>query len=630
MKGGITSGVVYPKAVVDLARKFRFKNIGGTSAGAIAAAAAAAELGRERGGFEQLANLPDFLARSAPGTHHSNLFQLFQPQHSTRKLFHIATAALGGGGTAALRVLGAALRSYPTESFLGALLGLSLIVAALSYAQGVLLALCLVAGVILLVLGTLIALVLALLDQVRDCLPRNFFGLCSGMPEPATPTANPPSGTAAPPPLTPWLTEYLDQLAGLHRCEQPLTFGDLWGAGPTSDQREINLEMMTTCLTHGRPYRLPFRDDDDIHENIFYFDPTEFRRLFPEKVVRWMEEHPRPAKDLERRDRLQKQGLRPLPAPRDLPVIVAVRMSLSFPILLGAVPLYALAWTRRNGDPTPPATPEKAERCWFSDGGICSNFPLHFFDSPLPRWPTLSINLVAKPRETPDDILREPEMVQRNSDGIQERWNHFEHVEWARPAGWVHREEKSGLGKVLGFLGAIVGTMQNWTDSVQSRLPGYRDRIAHVGLTPQEGGLNLDMPEPLIAKLCARGSSVAEKFVERFGASHAPDPCVTMDWENHRWLRLRSFLASFESLVGKMDKACANPQPGDPSYADWLAENPARRGTSYDWKSDDQRALAQETVETLRTLTRKWNRLGVSVAPGAPRPRPELRTRPQV
>jgi Patatin-like phospholipase len=42
MKGGITSGVVYPKAISELARVYSFKNIGGASAGAIAAAAAAA------------------------------------------------------------------------------------------------------------------------------------------------------------------------------------------------------------------------------------------------------------------------------------------------------------------------------------------------------------------------------------------------------------------------------------------------------------------------------------------------------------------------------------------------------------------------------------------------------------
>ena len=33
MKGGITSGVVSPKLIAELANTYRFKNIGGTSAG---------------------------------------------------------------------------------------------------------------------------------------------------------------------------------------------------------------------------------------------------------------------------------------------------------------------------------------------------------------------------------------------------------------------------------------------------------------------------------------------------------------------------------------------------------------------------------------------------------------------
>src|SRR5258706_1204065 len=50
MKGGVTSGVVYPYAVLQLAQQYRLRSIGGTSAGAIAAAfAAAAEYGRQAG-----------------------------------------------------------------------------------------------------------------------------------------------------------------------------------------------------------------------------------------------------------------------------------------------------------------------------------------------------------------------------------------------------------------------------------------------------------------------------------------------------------------------------------------------------------------------------------------------------
>src|SRR4051794_873622 len=58
MKGGVTSGVVYPPAVLELATRFRFRSIGGASAGAIAAAAtAAAELGRKSGGFTRFERL---------------------------------------------------------------------------------------------------------------------------------------------------------------------------------------------------------------------------------------------------------------------------------------------------------------------------------------------------------------------------------------------------------------------------------------------------------------------------------------------------------------------------------------------------------------------------------------------
>ena len=37
MKGGVTSGVIYPLALCELAREFRLRNVGGASAGAIAA-----------------------------------------------------------------------------------------------------------------------------------------------------------------------------------------------------------------------------------------------------------------------------------------------------------------------------------------------------------------------------------------------------------------------------------------------------------------------------------------------------------------------------------------------------------------------------------------------------------------
>ena len=67
MKGGVTSGVIYPLALCELAREFRLRNVGGASAGAIAASfAAAAEVGRATmTESEQILSTVDF--RDTPG-----------------------------------------------------------------------------------------------------------------------------------------------------------------------------------------------------------------------------------------------------------------------------------------------------------------------------------------------------------------------------------------------------------------------------------------------------------------------------------------------------------------------------------------------------------------------------------
>jgi predicted acylesterase/phospholipase RssA len=94
MKGGITSGIIYPGVVGRLARVYRLRSIGGASAGAIAAAAAAAaEFGRAEGGFEKLERLPDELAAESPGGG-SLLFRLFQPQPGTVGLYRLLSAGL--------------------------------------------------------------------------------------------------------------------------------------------------------------------------------------------------------------------------------------------------------------------------------------------------------------------------------------------------------------------------------------------------------------------------------------------------------------------------------------------------------------------------------------------------------
>ena len=85
MKGGITSGVVYPRAATHLAQKYRFRNLGGASAGAIAAAfVAAAEYGRASGGFDQARRDPH---GAGLATRH-----VFQPSAATAPMHRVLLA----------------------------------------------------------------------------------------------------------------------------------------------------------------------------------------------------------------------------------------------------------------------------------------------------------------------------------------------------------------------------------------------------------------------------------------------------------------------------------------------------------------------------------------------------------
>src|SRR6266403_673435 len=293
MKGGITSGVVYPLAACELSNAFRFKNIGGTSAGAIAAAAtAAAELGRDspKGGFRLLQDLPKFLGDKPMGDPNPNLFHFFQPQKTTKPLFDICAAALGNGWGAVPGVLLATTKGFLSWALLGLLPGLFFIMLAWQRTSGMFLLVCLEMGLFFALGLALLSVASGLYLQITNEIPANFFGLCTGMDG----VQSRKVGQA----LMPWLTAYLNRLAGRAPEGPPITFGDLWGTNDPTAERNINLEMMTTCLSHGRPYRLPFRDDGVVKEtHQFFFRVDEFEQLFPRPVVTWLKDHSRPPRD---------------------------------------------------------------------------------------------------------------------------------------------------------------------------------------------------------------------------------------------------------------------------------------------------------------------------------------------
>jgi hypothetical protein len=391
-----------------------------------------------------------------------------------------------------------------------------------------------------------------------------------------------------------------------------LTFGDLYTApraagdpeadGP--DFRAINLEMMTTALNHGRPYRLPFRDPD----RIFYFAPEEFSRLFPPAIVRHLIAHAPESKGIPP----QAPGIARLyafPNAADLPVVVATRMSLSFPVLLGAVPLYAVDFgLQENQDKT---KAPRAERCWFSDGGISSNLPIHFFDAALPSWPTFAINLKQFHPDHPqeEDAVFLPGNVR---GGMQIAWTRF--------------EEPGRFGSLANFLWSIINAMQNWQDATQSRVPGYRDRMVHVSQRDDEGGLNLNMPAEVVSRLADRGRRAGAALVARFGTPRGAAPA---GWTEHRWVRFRSCMELTEDWIRQVVEGYQRTLPPDADLEQVLMRAQDADPSSYRLGPGDQRR-AKAAMDALVELWAAWQAEGTDFQKDAPRPTPALRIRPRV
>lgn len=155
------------------------------------------------------------------------------------------------------------------------------------------------------------------------------------------------------------------------------------------------------------------------------------------------------------------------------------------------MPLYR----RDYGLAGPEGEPGKFERSLFSDGGISSNFPVLFFDSLLPTRPTFGISLASYDKE-------------RHGD----EWVHLSDAPVQSTQLPVRRIRRLGA-----FLFSILNTAKDWQDTLQSKLPGYAERIVEIRLDEEhEGGLNLDMTSDTINVLAKRGEVAAQKLIHEF------------------------------------------------------------------------------------------------------------------
>jgi len=186
--------------------------------------------------------------------------------------------------------------------------------------------------------------------------------------------------------------------------------------------------------------------------------------------------------------------VRHFPVPPDVPVVVAARLSLSFPGLISAVPIHFIDYARE---------PQSVElvTAWFSDGGIASNFPMHLFDDAFPTRPTFGFDL--QPR-TPEHGEAEAIIPRRAGGG-----------------------RSHAIGDVVGFGKAILDTMQNWSDNTQLAMSTFSDRVPEIRLTETEGGINLAMPADVIETIANRGA-VAATLLDPFDLAHHQDARAKM------------------------------------------------------------------------------------------------------
>jgi hypothetical protein len=391
---------------------------------------------------------------------------------------------------------------------LGLVLGLVIVVVALAFGGG---AGFVAFGLLLALAGLVVAILWRLLKAANTELVENEFGLCPGIRQPYGSSEG----------FTDWLARLIDEAAGRPaETDRPLTFGDL--AAPPDDRPPIQLAMMTTSLMEKRPYTLPMND------RRFVFERSEWSKIFPVRIMAFLTKEC----DSFMPSAGESGEYYYFPDQTRLPVVVGARMSLSFPGLISAVPLW-----RRDFTLADDAEQKKLRRCIFSDGGLSSNFPIHFFDRLLPHNPTFAISL----------------------DEYDEKRNRDGNVWLPSTAGSGSELPVQPFDGLSGFVMRLIDSAKDWQDNLQSTLPGYRERIAHVVLKPAEGGLNLAMDEATIRNLVAYGEQAGETLRKEF------------DLDSHRWRRFLVAMARMEETLDEVAKAYEGVPGGPEAFSDFLA-----------------------------------------------------------
>jgi predicted acylesterase/phospholipase RssA len=702
LDGGVINGVVYPGFLIEIARKFRFRSLGGTSVGAIAAALAAAceynrRFGSDNGFNEGLAKMPGELADWIDESKQiTRIRSLFQPHKDVKPLFDYLVDVLGmqqklkndafadeqkaqTGNTKyvpspAPRLTLGLLRDIWIKAVqhLGPNLfdvfwwgWLAIFLTWVVYPQAQWMRVLFAESLFL--TGILLAHPLGkFCCQFIKLMRLPGSGACTGMRV---------EGSAAEG-LSEWLHEGLQKSANLE-LHQPLTFRNLWDAPGSpmgwngrKEPRSIDLRMVTTCLSHGRIYELPLGQDDPV----LMFKLSELEPYFPKAVITHLRRVSKPVRVstcalLQRKfnersisytagspQQLQalldacklsldkafqkaenpEKGLndpdiRELPT-ADLPIVVAARLSMSCPVLFQNIPMIGFNLDKNAED-------IDLVRLWFSDGGIGSNFPIHLFDKPIPRWPTFGLKILDDPpRKTSSGYPLKSYLPYGHMDGADDN------LLFPRDIGaFTSLFPNQTVSSFIKFLFSIYTSAKDGHDQSFLRMPEVRNRVVRIYMNNRAGNmLNLKIePEQIVALALEVGApggrNAAQAYLAQVANSKYTDWVNT--WQDHRWVRfnmlthgLRSYLKGFSQAVN------ASGLPGSTNcntlidQIDEATQNPPLRSMA---DPSDQITLTPAQSNQLKDIVRAISELENQLQamdlpqPYMPEPMPVLRFKPQ-
>lgn len=725
LEGGVVNGVVYPGFLMELARKFHFHAIAGTSVGAIAAAlAAACEYNRRFGGnngFNQgLAQMPVELAEWVDKKETITKIQsLFQPDKQIKQLFDWAVDVIGSRVKAPNKARLKSSQSATTNESLNQSIDISnlaeisswktiknfysklikhfnllksfsraasfrertlaFLMVSVTTLASVLFLLIINAGLVraVLISAALLGIgaffiwpFVSLALQINRMVRMPGFGMCTGMRAEGDPNIS----------LIEWLHEGIQKSAQL-QLHRPLTFGELWRTpgGPeiqagVNDPRSIDLRMITTCLSQGRIYELPQKNEDAP----ILFRLSELKDFFPASVIDHLRKHSlrfdintnalikkrfderrRAARDTDpdidtkirncqsKLENLFNQpepgqahsvnasavisfDIRVLPA-ADLPIVVAARMSMSCPILFQAVPFLGFNFDTHAED-------MEVVRLWFSDGGIGSNFPINIFDQAIPKWPTLGLKL-----------LDESPRLNSKREALL-TYLPFFHYLGAEDNLIFPRDQQAFAypgkprtwGTFIQFLFSIYTSAKDGSDQSYLRTPSLRNRVVRVYMNNRSGNaLNLQISPDVINWLGCKvgvqgGKNAADAYLADLDNDKYRD-FVNL-WQDHRWVRMRMLIDGLRKFLNgaglAVNSNVLTGAPGAQTLREQIeeAKNSPQLRSLTDTESAltiDQAAELNAALDAIIALEKQLAALDLPQA-YTPTPQSELRFKPQV